>query len=94
MLIKVLEPAPILEQRGEPLAGFNVDVGHRQRLFYRRLDPVELHEVDGTAAGTKLVRDIDPGGSSYPYSLTNVAGTLFFAAADGTHGTELWKAMP
>ncbi len=39
-----------------------------------------------------LVRDINPGGSSNPTGLTNVGGTLFFAATDGSHGRELWKS--
>src|SRR5262249_23536232 len=53
----------------------------------------ELWKSDGTAAGTVLVADINPGsaGSSLGY-LTNVNGTLFFAADDGTHGVELWKS--
>src|SRR5919108_332868 len=46
----------------------------------------ELWKSDGTAAGTKLVKDILPGsGSPYP-------GTLFFSAADGTYGRELWRS--
>jgi ELWxxDGT repeat protein len=54
---------------------------------------VELWKSNGTAAGTVLVKNIDPGGgSSYPSNLTNVSGTLFFAATDGTHGVELWKS--
>ena len=66
-------------------------------------DGVELWKSDGTAAGTTLVKDLYPGsytdyyGGSYLYSsdpkyLTNVGGTLFFAANDGTHGFELWKS--
>jgi ELWxxDGT repeat protein len=57
----------------------------------------ELWKSDGTRAGTVMVRDIWPGphgsGSrcSSP-SLTDVGGTLFFAASDASHGCELWKS--
>ena len=52
---------------------------------------VELWQSDGTAAGTVMVANINPGGAySSPSNLTNVNGTLFFTANDGTHGTELW----
>jgi ELWxxDGT repeat protein len=52
----------------------------------------ELWKSDGTAAGTVLVKNIDPGVSSYgPSSLTAVGDTLFFAA-DDTHGQALWKS--
>jgi ELWxxDGT repeat protein len=62
----------------------------------------ELWKSDGTAAGTVMVKDIFPGSytgyyggyypnNSYPKQLTNVNGTLFFTAWDGT--TEgLWKS--
>src|SRR5262249_27563073 len=53
----------------------------------------ELWKSDGTAAGTVLVKDINPGSNgSNPTSLTNVNGTLFFTANDGSHGQELWKS--
>src|SRR5262245_13447234 len=46
---------------------------------------VELWKSDGTAAGTALVKDINPGRSSaFPRSLINANGTLFFTADDGT----------
>jgi ELWxxDGT repeat protein len=50
----------------------------------------QLWRSDGTASGTQMVKDI-PGnfgsGGSYPGNLTNVGGTLFFAATDG-----LWRS--
>jgi hypothetical protein len=40
-----------------------------------------------------LVSDINPGtGSSVPSVLTNVNGTLFFSADDGSSGRELWRS--
>jgi len=53
----------------------------------------------GTAAAgngelyTAMVRDIYPGAvDSEPYALSDVNGTLFFAADYGSHGIELWKS--
>lgn len=40
-----------------------------------------------------MVKDIFLGGSSSsPASLTNVNGTLYFSANNGTVGAELWKS--
>jgi ELWxxDGT repeat protein len=60
----------------------------------------ELWRSDGTAAGTTLHSDIEPGfetyiesfNSSNPGELTNVNGTLYFAATSGYAGRELWKS--
>lgn len=39
------------------------------------------------------IKDIRPGSTgTLPRFLTNVNGTLFFSADDGTHGYELWKS--
>lgn len=51
----------------------------------------ELWRTDGTKAGTRLVKNINPY-SSYPSNLTDVNGTLFFIADDGINGSELWSS--
>jgi ELWxxDGT repeat protein len=55
----------------------------------------ELWKSDGTAAGTVMVKDINPGAGNGTDSSANMAfrnGTLFFAASNGKAGTELWKS--
>ena len=57
--------------------------------------PVEtsLWKTDGSDAGTVRVADIGPGSvGSFLTGLTNVGGTLYFRAFDGTSGDELWKS--
>jgi len=55
---------------------------------------LELWTSDGTPSGTRLVADLYAGGSSAPAELTNVGGTLYFSADDGTNGRELWRVVP
>jgi len=51
----------------------------------------ELWRSDGTALGTRRVKDINPGsGSSSPCDMKVVDGLLYFYARDGVHGHELW----
>jgi ELWxxDGT repeat protein len=59
----------------------------------------ELWKSDGTANGTLMVKDINPGAGSgfdlyvWPlFTLPDLNGQLFFTANDGTHGRELWKS--
>jgi uncharacterized repeat protein (TIGR01451 family) len=65
-------------------------------LFFNARDGSSGHELwksDGTAAGTVLVKDINPGsGGSDPRNLTAVNGMLFFRADDDSSGYELWKS--
>jgi ELWxxDGT repeat protein len=57
-------------------------------------DGFELWKTDGTSTGTILVRDLDPTtSSSYPQSLVDINGTLYFTAGSlGAIG--LWKSLP
>ena len=54
----------------------------------------ELWKSDGTAAGTVMVKDINPGGGfaqSFPTNFTAMGGMLYFIADDGTNSTKVWK---
>jgi ELWxxDGT repeat protein len=52
----------------------------------------ELWVTDGTANGTKLVKDINPGSAhSGPRDFCPIGkGKFLFAATDAAHGRELW----
>lgn len=59
----------------------------------------ELWVTDGTDAGTKMVKDINPGAGSANVEGPNDRGNfavmdnnLYFVANDGTNGTQLWKS--
>ncbi len=52
----------------------------------------ELWQSDGTAEGTMLVKDLRPGGDSWPKELYVFDDTLFFSAYDPTYGRELWTS--
>ena len=58
---------------------------------------VELWKSDGTASGTVMVKDINPGsGESFSYTPAVkpvvMNNELYFQAKDGTSGFELWKS--
>ena len=62
---------------------------------------VELWTSDGTAAATRLVKDIWPGarvlakeesGSSHPREIRTANGLVFFTADDGNAGREVWRS--
>lgn len=52
----------------------------------------ELWSTDGTAEGTRLVRDINPHGASSPEGFAVAGSRLYFSAYDGLHGFELWES--
>ena len=53
----------------------------------------ELWKTDGTAAGTVMIRDINPGSAhSRPGDLAVLNGVLYFNADNGVNGRELWKS--
>lgn len=64
-----------------------------QLIFAARADDkgTELWKSNGTASGTSVLKDINPGGdASWPHEFAVVGNNLFFIADDGTHGREVW----
>ncbi|MBC1221479.1 pre-peptidase C-terminal domain-containing protein [Nostoc sp. UCD121] len=63
-------------------------------LYFTAYEPTngtELWSSDGTALGTRRVSNINPGtGDANTAKLTVVGTRLFFSAANGTDGTELY----
>ncbi len=67
-------------------------------LFFYANDPTngaELWTSDGTPPGTRLVKDIRPGGDGVAFinsDITVVGSTVFFKGSTAAHGDELWKS--
>jgi ELWxxDGT repeat protein len=91
-VVKIINPDTGSENGSQPLFLTNMN----GTLFFGANNGTsgqELWKSDGSAPGTVLVKDIDPGSDgSEPYSITNVNGTLFFQARNGVSGFELWKS--
>jgi ELWxxDGT repeat protein len=49
----------------------------------------ELWATDGTPGGTRLVKNVNPQGASFPSVMTTLGGKAFFVAQTA-EGTELW----
>jgi ELWxxDGT repeat protein len=77
---------------GSTLTAFNGGVVFRRSDFGGTTGS-ELWKSDGTAAGTVIVKDINPGaGHAVPESLSVMGNYVYFSANDGTVGTELWRS--
>jgi ELWxxDGT repeat protein len=77
---------------GSTLTAFNGGVVFR-RLDFGGTTGSELWKSDGTAGGTMIVKDINPGaGNAVPESLSVMGNYVYFNANDGTVGTELWRS--
>lgn len=66
---------------------------YNSKIFFAANDGTngaELWETDGTTAGTKMVKNIHPAGSSFPRNLISFDNKLYFRANDGTNDVELW----
>ena len=65
-------------------------------LYFANDDPahgVELWRSDGTAAGTGLFLDINPGAAgSFPGNMAVIDNTLYFSATTATGSSALWSS--
>src|SRR5262249_29605686 len=72
---------------GEP------SVGQPPHTFRPALEELEIRQVPTITGTPSQVLDLNPGSvQAFPSDLTNVNGTLFFAANDGVLGFELFKS--
>lgn len=65
------------------------------RLFFLAAEEVhgtELWTTDGTAAGTRMVRDVCPGPCGWPGALRAAGGEVFFYTSEPSHGRQLWAS--
>ena len=85
-LLKDIETTPSSSATSEQMAEMGGEV------YFSANDGTgwELWATDGSDAGTRLVKDVNPNGSSSPRSIIAVGSQVFFVADDGTHGRELW----
>ena len=76
--------------------GLDILEGLGSLLFFRASDAatgIELYKTNGTATGTILVKDINPGsGNGFLGNSAVVGDELFFRGNDGVNGSELWRS--
>ncbi len=84
---------PVLNNYNDPNLKFLTNVNGT--LYFTASDGssgYELWKSDGSAGGTVVVKDLNPGFiGSYPQSLTNVGGVLYFGN-ESAQAAELWKS--
>lgn len=86
-LLGSVEPVGDLKEGGSSGAALG------GRFFFAGYTPAtgtELWVTDGTRAGTRMVKDLDPGEpDGYPRDFTTFRGKIYFAASDA-FGEEFW----
>jgi len=76
--------------------GVSYPVIANNKYFYQANDSVNGNELwvsDGTSSGTKMVKNINPTGDSFPLNLISRNGYILFgASASDEQGFELWRS--
>ena len=84
-----------------PTVNYNLDSGLKQPLLNNKFfftawtsaTGSELWVSDGTVAGTKMVRDINPGAGDGAFfgNVVYTTNAVYFVGDDGVNGSEVWK---
>ncbi len=95
-LVKDIDPRmpSLFQGHGFAPSSDNIVPSGTGLVYFQGNDGVHSYELwrsDGTEAGTFMVKDINPTGSSSPGGFHSIQGWMYFMADDGEHGVELWR---